>query len=69
MRLFIKSTVEEGVTVHFHSDAKKLGKALLEEALSFVQEDAPMAEGNAMDAPEETTPEEKPMGLMSRRDM
>jgi len=51
------------------SPKEDIGKALLEEALSFVQEDAPMAEGNAMDAPEETTPEEKPMGLMSRRDM
>jgi len=27
-----------------------------------------MAEGGAMDAPEEVASEEKPMGLMSRRD-
>jgi len=33
-----------------------------------VQEDAPMTEGEAMATPEETAPEEKPMGLMSRRD-
>jgi|TARA_R100000482_G_scaffold23651_1_gene6982 hypothetical protein len=62
----LASTIERSLE---KSPKEDIGKALLEEALSFVQEDAPMAEGNAMDAPEETTPEEKPMGLMSRRDM
>ena len=51
------------------SPKEDIGKALLEEALSFVQEDVPMAEGEAMATPEEVAPEEKPMGLMSRRDM
>ena len=62
----LASTIERSLE---KSPKEDIGKALLEEALSFVQEDAPMAECNAMDAPEEITPEEKPMGLMSRRDM
>ena len=48
------------------------GKALLEQALSFVKEDEPIAEEGMPETTEETTmegetPEEKPMGLMSRR--
>ena len=61
----LAATVERSLE---KSPKEDTGKALLEEALSFVQEDAPMAEGGAMDAPEEVASEEKPMGLMSRRD-
>jgi len=48
------------------------GKALLEQALSFVKEDEPIAEEGMPETTKETTmegetPEEKPMGLMSRR--
>ena len=61
----LAATVERSLEKSPKEDA---GKELLEEALSFVQEDAPMAEGEAMAAPEEAALEEKPMGLMSRRD-
>ena len=61
----LAATVERSLE---KSPKEDTGKALLEEALSFVQEDALMAEGEAMAAPEEAAPEEKPMGLMSRRD-
>jgi len=49
------------------SPQEDTGKALLEEALSFVQEDAPMAEEGMPEEAEEEMPEERPMGLMSRR--
>ena len=49
------------------SPQEDTGKALLEEALSFVQEDAPMTQEGMPEETVEESPEEKPMGLMSRR--
>ena len=61
----LASTVERSLEM---SPDEDMGKALLEEALEFVQSDTPETEQPVPEqAMEEPMPEEKPMGLMSRR--
>ena len=58
------ASIERGLE---KSPKEDRGREILEEALSFVQGDMDMEEQEEMPTEEETMPEEKPMGLMSRR--
>ena len=65
----LAATVERSLE---RSPEEDEGKALLEQALSFVKDDAPKAEEGVPEATEEMemeeeAPEQQPMGLMSRR--
>ena len=61
----LASTVERSLEM---SPDKDMGRELLEEALEFVQSDTSETEQpNLEENVEEPMPEEKPMGLMSRR--
>lgn len=65
----LAATVERSLE---RSPEEDEGKALLEQALSFVKDDAPKAEEGIPEeteemAMEEEAPEQQPMGLMSRR--
>ena len=60
----LAASIERGLE---KSPKEDRGREILEEALSFVQGDMDMEEQEEMPTEEETMPEEKPMGLMSRR--
>ena len=60
----LAASIERGLE---KSPKEDRGREILEEALSFVQGDMDMEEQEEMPTEEEAMPEEKPMGLMSRR--
>ena len=60
----LAASIERGLE---KSPKEDMGREILEEALSFVQGGAEEPEQEEMPMEEEAMPEEKPMGLMSRR--
>ena len=60
----LAASIERGLE---KSPKEDMGREILEEALSFVQGGAEEPEQEDMPMEEEAMPEEKPMGLMSRR--
>ena len=60
----LAASIERGLE---KSPKEDRGREILEEALSFVQGDMDMEAQEEMPKEEEAMPEEKPMGLMSRR--
>ena len=60
----LAASIERGLE---KSPKEDMGREVLEEALSFVQGGAEEPEQEEMPIEEEEMPEEKPMGLMSRR--
>ena len=60
----LAASIERGLE---KSPKEDMGREILEEALSFVQGGAEEPEQEEMPMEEEDMPEEKPMGLMSRR--
>tara|TARA_R100001463_G_scaffold101538_3_gene155991 strand:+ start:525 stop:1100 length:576 start_codon:yes stop_codon:yes gene_type:complete len=60
----LAASIERGLE---KSPKEDMGREILEEALSFVQGDMDMEAEEEMSTEEEDMPEEKPMGLMSRR--
>ena len=60
----LAASIERGLE---KSPKEDMGREVLEEALSFVQGKAEKPEQEEMPMEEEDMPEEKPMGLMSRR--
>ena len=60
----LAASIERGLE---KSPKEDMGREVLEEALSFVQGGAEEPEKEEMPIEEEEMPEEKPMGLMSRR--
>ena len=60
----LAASIERGLE---KSPKEDRGREILEEALSFVQGDMDMEAQEQMPTEEEAVPEEKPMGLMSRR--
>ena len=60
----LAASIERGLE---KSPKEDMGREVLEEALSFVQGKAEKPEQEEMPMEEEAMPEEKPMGLMSRR--